>query len=81
MRVESRYIGTKEKLKKGNLHEKSQTGFFETMRDIENDTEIEFDSENVNQEDLKNLAGLIEQIGESLSGNPAQRTLTAIKNI
>jgi uncharacterized protein YaaR (DUF327 family) len=70
MRVENRFVSTKEQLKKGKKPVNAEASFLDTLKDIENEAAPELSFEEGENADLKNLAGLIEQIGESLSTNP-----------
>ncbi len=70
MRIETRLVSAKDKLKKGKVIDKADGKFVDTLNQIENEAEIDFDLENVQQKDLKKLADLISKFGENLSQNP-----------
>ncbi len=70
MRIENRSINSSNKFKKSNSPEKLGANFLQTLQEYESIPEIEWDIDNISYDDLKNLAGLIEQGGESLSNNP-----------
>ena len=79
MRIEPRQFGSKDRLKKPKTDEKSGITFMDALKDIDNDTGIPIDIDNLEDGDLKNLTGLIEQEGEGLSQNPTPENFNRYK--
>lgn len=80
MRIENRLVSTKDKLKKERPAEKSGASFLDALQGMDSSTEVSIDPSSVSSDDLKNLAGLIEQIGDQLSNNPTPENFNRYKN-
>lgn len=79
MRIEARPFGNKDQLKKPKTGDKANISFMDALKDIDNDSGIPIDIDNLEEADLKNLAGLIEQEGEGLSQNPTPENFNRYK--
>ena len=79
MRIDNRFIKNKDNFKKGKTSDKSGTSFLETIHQMSDEDELPFELEHITQNDFKNLAGLIEQIGESLTKNPTPEEFVRYK--
>jgi uncharacterized protein YaaR (DUF327 family) len=78
MRIESRPVGNREKLKKDKTAQ-AKVSFLETIQGMDETAVPSFDPEDVSESDMKNLAGLIEQFGEGLSQNPTPENFMRYK--
>lgn len=73
MRIENRPVNPKDNLKKRDNISKKKEGvsFLDALKDIDGEDEILIEAEDVSQEDMKSLADLIGELGESLSKEPS----------
>jgi len=79
MRIETKSLSTKKKLDKSEVVSNKKGNFLEALRQIENPLDIPIDIEDIEQDDLMSLAGLIEQYGETLSNNPSPENFNLYK--
>lgn len=78
MRIESRPAGSRDRLK-SEKKSLSGTSFLDTLKDMDNDNDLRIDPDEVTEHDMKNLAGLIEQIGDQLSREPTPELFVRYK--
>lgn len=81
MRIENRPVNPKENLKKrDNITKKNQgVSFLDTLKDVDGDGDFLIEPEDVSQEDLKSLADLVGELGESLSKEPSPESFNKYK--
>jgi uncharacterized protein YaaR (DUF327 family) len=79
MRIEPQYISNKDKLKKNKKSDVQGSGFNSAFQELEGDYEIDINRDQPSQSDLQNLAGIIQQMGESLSNNPTPENFNHYK--
>lgn len=79
MRIESRPVGKGDRPSKKRNTESENWSFLDVLKEQEALPEIRLDAENVTADDLRNLAGMIEQFGEALSNNPTPDNFTKYK--